>query len=813
MTDTSNARPAPIAQSPEDCLLSTLESLPEELLQLVASYLPSDALKNAALVSSTLNRHATDFLWQHVCLADQWTSYYDPNEVRGLERRLLRARQNTDEHDDTPIIQKLFILATNPTIASKVHALTHRCHLPPPNIFDELPNIHFHSETLSRDNRIHELLRLAVHNMVNVQTLRIVYGHMMLASSLVAGFLDPERPQRVPLRRLWLESCALSPYALHFLGSREVAGLESLRIRRLDAASLLSERTRDLRYLEYRLSRGGMAYPIHDGAGGWTQTSAQLCAEGMAEELIVYSDHELRLHADSFDAEMWNNLPEVEDFILKNQLDVDERDCGGPQNPMRGLLEHAASSLTSLNLDWIYWRRQELDPYDDSSATLTHLATLKFPNLRAFQLRNAVMQQTLLPEDTFLLEVAFLGFLEYHRKLQCLAWPMDRFYGHKQPSVDVQARSRTVVAHLATVLTELRVDAHYTGDGEPFTDIRLTMPAHLERIRRRRFIAEFAPHMRRLERLKVEGGVPRDEKREILRALHYCSLKKIVMIGVCFPVGNTWGHHGVELKDLDEGPSLIDMQSLQGEDEPRIREAYRRGSYMANNFVFEPDYGWPAIQVPLLQTAVLHHAKTVEELKICGYHGCPILSHATPITDPLLNSLRHFENLKVLVMSFWLLTWFESDYRDSEIIKFWMDSRSPSSTALVVVTPPQSPPADHPVDPGQFLSLGAGFAPPQPQFNRWAVALKTSFSPSALAYRVARDIGPYLSPVAKNRPGGIRVRASFCVGVREERHNATDIFDLDVRIGMHDQVLEFTGPREEGEKSRWWQKLEDRSWF
>ena len=163
-------------------------------------------------------------------------------------------------------------------------------------------------------------------------------------------------------------------------------------------------------------------------------------------------------------------------------------------------------------------------------------------------------------------------------------------------------------------------------------------------------------------------------------------------------------------------------------------------------------------------------------------------------------------------MSFWLLTYFEGCYRDNDIIKYWLDSRSPNSTALAVVTPPRSPEQDFPVDPGHFPESNATFAAPQ-EFNRWEVLLKTHYSPSALAYRVARDLAPLLSPVAKSRPGGVRVRGSFCLGVRDDRRPACDIFDLDIRIGKDGQVLEFTGPREEGEKSRWWQKLESRRWF
>jgi hypothetical protein len=57
------------------------------------------------------------------------------------------------------------------------------------------------------------------------------------------------------------------------------------------------------------------------------------------------------------------------------------------------------------------------------------------------------------------------------------------------------------------------------------------------------------------------------------------------------------------------------------------------------------------------------------------------------------------------------------------------------------------------------------------------------------------------------------VRASFCLGVKDERRTASDIFDLDIRIGKGNQVLEFVGPREEGETGRWWTKIEERRWF
>jgi hypothetical protein len=692
-----------------------------------------------------------------------------------------------------------------------VHCLTHRCHLPSPNIFDELPRIHCDDETLSQDGRLYVLLNLAIRNMVNLHTLRIVYGHMRLASALVAGILHQNRQQRVSLRKLWLENCCLSPSVTRSLSLLNLSGLESLRLRRLDVASLLAA-PRDMEPQEFRPSRGGTVVGMHDGAGSWALTTVQNPRTGM------FSDAELMAQARTFDAVVWEDLPEA-GRLVASHLEVSSHEFGPclfTESPMQWLSGASASTfttLTSLNLDWVLWRRNEPDSYDQSKDTLTTLAALKFPHLRAFQIRNAVLQQTKLPDDVFLLEDTFLGFMEYHHKtLQCLAWPLDKFYSHVRTSLDVRNRVRQLIAHLATMLTELRVDAQYSGHGEPVTDTSHVLEDVHECIRRRRFIAEFAPHMRRIEMIKLEGGIPRDEKREILRALHWCPLKKIVMIGVSYPVGNTWGPQGWNLKQLDEGSNWDDIHNLEQENLRGFQESYGQDYLIPQHFEFEPSYGWRA-QPPLLQTIAMHHASTVTELKICGYNGCPILSNLTPITHPLLVGLRQFHNLQQLVMSFWLLTWHESSYRDTEIIKFWTDSRSPASTALVVVTPPRRPSHDPPVEPAQFPVFDPQLAAPPQEFNRWAVKLKTLFSPSAMAYRVANDISPYLSPAAKNRPDGVRMRASFCLGDRDQSHPASDIFDLDMRIGMENEVIEFTGPREEGEKGRWWQKLESRRWF
>jgi hypothetical protein len=82
-----------------------------------------------------------------------------------------------DDHDDTPIIKRLFLLASTPRLASKVRTVTHRCHLPTPAIFAELPHMSFSDQSLSSDARTIALLRFAILNMVGVHTLRIIFPH------------------------------------------------------------------------------------------------------------------------------------------------------------------------------------------------------------------------------------------------------------------------------------------------------------------------------------------------------------------------------------------------------------------------------------------------------------------------------------------------------------------------------------------------------------------------------------------------------------------------------------------------------------
>lgn len=70
-----------------------------------------------------------------------------------------------------------------------------------------------------------------------------------------------------------------------------------------------------------------------------------------------------------------------------------------------------STSLTSLTLDWIFTRPE---PFTASDRDLIRwydffigLFNLRFPSLRAFQVRNAVVDETILAPGLFLLDRSF----------------------------------------------------------------------------------------------------------------------------------------------------------------------------------------------------------------------------------------------------------------------------------------------------------------------------------------------------------------------------------------------------------------------
>ncbi|EMC98395.1 hypothetical protein BAUCODRAFT_423226 [Baudoinia panamericana UAMH 10762] len=847
--------------------IQLLSQLPEELLQDILERLDTSSLGPLSLVSRWCYGKGSALLWRDVLLEDRRTKHGD----------------EIDDHDDTPTIMKLAILLRKPQLAACVHTLTYRCHLPPPAIFHELPRAPFSSQTLSTDQRLLRLTRLAVQAMTNVSTLRIIMGHPNMNDVLLRSFFDKHRRKSTPVRRLWLENCRISmgcnptvtkaPYDLPL--ELDFNGLESIRFRRLPLkpGELQSKIWPTGHFVH---ARGCVVQDLLNGQGSlyWTSTATLESEQsaGSAHQLWLRDwddgnrtvaeadktiDHQtsplerLFQRPHKFDELTWSSALANPDFSetlsscggreLDDRVRAETSYRGGVLDPLPSylqappppsrwrereelpaslvaiaLLQSANRTLTSLTLDWVLTIPATLGYARSAQAqrlwidTFLGLFTLRFPHLRAFQFRNAVMPETVLPQGLYLLDhariqtrnarymeeddpfqlhdqqkqrldLACLTFMEAHPNLQALAWPMEAFVSERPLAQDIASRVDAVIETLGRTLIDLRVDTLYAENGELQSE---SLNCHNPNVRdrRRRFVECFAARMRKVESIKIEGGVPRDERRETIRALHACPLKNIVMIGVSNPLGNTWGAEG---RDLADSLNPLELDRLEPEDKEAVWQyGQLKPEPPTADFRFEANYGWAA-GPPMLNIIATHFADTITELKFCGYKGCPALLSPTPITAPLLGALKHFHNLHSLVTSLWLSTFFDGSDRDAEIIAYWLDARSPASTALVHMS--------------------------DDELEGWEKELRTKFAPDALAWRITNFIGPYLSETAKARKGGVQVRASFCIG------DWGGIFDVDLHVGKgamgSDVCLGFKGPMEELESERRRSKLENRRWF
>ncbi|EME87038.1 uncharacterized protein MYCFIDRAFT_107024, partial [Pseudocercospora fijiensis CIRAD86] len=771
-----------------------LHDLPEELIQEILSRLSRPDLCALNLTSKWYYKLATPLIWRDLELTDCRTYHPDLDA--------------TDEHDDTPMLKKLLILIQKPWIAREVHTLTYHCHLSPPGIFNELPHLPFCSQTLSSDWRTVELVKMAVREMRNVSTVRIVLGHPWIVDGILRGFFDVERRDCVAVRKLWVENCRVGTGLVEFMEADRYGlaerlrfeGLESLRFRRLPLRPGTTHVNATITGDQFVYSRGGVYHELQDGLGGHYRTTCNSALENLTDLPPHLARAKLSRAARAEMAYRGNLLdPDSSLRPYSPALSKMQRERVSSAQVATAMLHNASATLTSLNLDWVLNTPQPQDSKGFANWCSFYLDLFKcrFPHLRAFQFRNCVTPDNMLPPGLYLLDhakipgitpetlpphngivaldLAGLAFMEAHPNLQCLAWPMDHFFSPRGVSADISERVDAVIENLGRTLLDLRVDTMFRNYGEPATE-EDECHDYGARSRRRHFITSFAARMQKVQSIKIEGGMPRDERREIVRALHASPLQKIVMIGISSPLGNTWGQDGEDVRDLIDENERMD---LEGEDKSTI---YTLASQPPSTppSPFSPQYGWTNTP-PMLHTLTSSHASTIRELKFCGYKGSAILLSPTPITTPLFSSMKHLHNLQSLILSFWLVTTFEASDRAAEIIEYWTDSRSSSSTALVRITDDES--------------------------NNWERELRTKFSPHALASKVTQFLGPFLSEEAKKREGGVHVRASFCVG------DFGGIFDLDFFIGEGNGVFGVLGPREEFEGERRVGKMVGRRWF
>lgn len=108
-------------QSTPDMGAFPLHALPEELLQSILDYLAKPDLLQLSLASRWCREIATSLAWRQVELVDCRTFYTEsgavhssgPGSQGGTVGRIpAGAVVRSDEHDDTPLIRKLWVLAT-----------------------------------------------------------------------------------------------------------------------------------------------------------------------------------------------------------------------------------------------------------------------------------------------------------------------------------------------------------------------------------------------------------------------------------------------------------------------------------------------------------------------------------------------------------------------------------------------------------------------------------------------------------------------------------------------------------------------------
>jgi hypothetical protein len=209
---------------------------------------------------------------------------------------------------------------------------------------------------------------------------------------------------------LWIESCTLRGFPLRLSTLRETQnGLQSLRLRRLRLANHF-----DGRVSPYRYARAGTINNLHNGIGSTYETTTDSGPLG-SWELVVSPEMLAKVPT----AVKWLNertydaLPEANVF-LSGARDWIPYPVSGRNPSLRqqealwtdtiGIITSSSfETLRSINLDWILTPKQSVLHWE-SYQHFERLSKLRFPNLRALQLRNAVTDNTKLAPSIYLLE-------------------------------------------------------------------------------------------------------------------------------------------------------------------------------------------------------------------------------------------------------------------------------------------------------------------------------------------------------------------------------------------------------------------------
>ncbi|MCJ1322814.1 hypothetical protein MMC15_008164 [Xylographa vitiligo] len=441
-----------------------------------------------------------------------------------------------------------------------------------------------------------------------------------------------------------------------------------------------------------------------------------------------------------------------------------------------GVLNGQTQTLTSITFDWLLNGRAVIEAL---TSTKPH-----FPRLRALQLRTAVKPPAQLgatsssvasQTGSYLLSPPWLEFFQRHPNLECLAWPIEHFLPDGTQRRTLGDDARNVIRTLGHRLKSLRVDARMLNDHPDTVEM---LGAHSPQTpgRLTAFIRLIASQMRSLKVFKVEGTIPIELRLELLEALQYCTLQKIVVIGVSWALADTW----TDLEDnynshwsLDIGRPIswkIDLPSIQQTPvQDDLVEAQKELQALSLGVVRR------AAALSILEVLALGQASSVIELKFSGFVGAPVLFYPSPKAQVELSHLRHFHNLRYLTTAVWLATSHENQDLSPQIFEFWEATTR------------------NPVGIPQYLHD----------------TLTKYYSPAVLADKVAELIGPHLSAQACARPAGVKIKVLFLI----QQSQDSEIFELQVVIGNEGKVMSFAEMRDENHPEKLQEKMFGREWF
>lgn len=687
-----------------------------------------------------------------------------------------------DEHDDSPMIRMLLVLAQNSFLASQVRVVMHRCHLPLPDVFDDLPTMSFSEATLSRDPRTLRLLQLAIQNLINVHTLRVVLGHHNVVYGLILGFFGKHRPRICPVRRLWPESSCLDGMEWDRL---DFMGLESFRYRR--AATVHETARRDRDGAMYALTRRDPDLAYND----WYLVRTTLVRS--VEPVFTFS-----ADASTWDDEIYQAFPETSAVLARAQCSTysaaylfPRQRCVDPREPMRligKLLLNCAGSLMSITLDWLLGSGAD---YDEFGSLVSHL-----PNLHALQFRNGLFNGgggARSSTKCCLFSDPWLTTLGRVTNMQCIAWGADSFLPSCYSTTALPEVTRRAIQRLGLTLKSLRIEADSIRFGEPTTE-----PGNgeldAEARQRRLFLEHVAPEMRALEVIKVEDYIPYDERHELMRALKHCPLQKVVIIGLCYPGSDRSDYDNdddlriqVQFDQWDlRNPLPMPTYDIEKDGYNIVREdQWAEACKVAAMTKFTPCYGRATGLKSIIETIAIHHASTITELKFCGFRNAPTLHCPLPKTSLMFHSLKYLHQLRHFSTTVWMSTFYDGAGRGEEICSYWLGMQCPKSTALAVTEASSST-------------------------NEWAKILAERFAPAILAEKVASLMRPFLSQHALGRAPGVTLKALFLMTKDRAR---VEHWELEVVVGTGCQVVSFRGPRGDDDEEKFREKMENRAWF